>query len=585
MNRLKAASIPGDFLPVPTGLLQRACACGNRAAGGNCGACQKKNEGNGLQRSAARNTSPAEAPAIVHEVLRSPGEPIDAATRTVMESSFGYDFSKVRIHRDAKAAASARSVDALAYTVGNEVVFESGRYAPRTREGRSLLAHELTHVVQQGGYRQRLDGKLSVGAADDESERAAETAARAIDADRPVSAAAGGGGGILQRSPAGADADPLHQPMIDDYRRSKGLPADGRDESGRPFGPSDAEIKYQLNRPSEDPDKIRIDPVPDFTASSLTAGRDVPVHVNDARVVALDWQLRQPDGRTIASTSTTAGQANATSQPFTLQPAQFSGKGFVEGGYMLYCYGLDKTGSSVIFARRDFNVLNTDLKTKTALATTYGNLTFTRYESKDATATNPNWSASVDLEFLPNAKVSCDDIAFIQTGQALDPTGKSLWNLVNPAIVARQTSLAWAIDQVAGNRSPFYIAETNPATGVTQDHAGFGQAGKSSGTPKQATLSDTSQTNLPATAAASLAVTSKYESCAVCRSGQNIGQVYGCATWGYAATAAGKVTLMPRSFRPMPSEQFMEASAEWNKWRASQPAATRPFEIPGLKQP
>jgi len=91
-----------------------------------------------------------DVPPVVHEVLRSPGQPIDAATRAFFEPRFGHDFSHVRVHADAKAAESARAVNAVAYTVGRDVVFEAGQYAPRTSAGRQLLAHELTHVAQQG---------------------------------------------------------------------------------------------------------------------------------------------------------------------------------------------------------------------------------------------------------------------------------------------------------------------------------------------------------------------------------------------------------------------------------------------------
>ena len=68
-----------------------------------------------------------------------------------MEPQFGHDFSSVRIHADAAAAESATAVNALAYTVGRDIVFAADRYAPATAAGRRLLAHELTHVVQQGG--------------------------------------------------------------------------------------------------------------------------------------------------------------------------------------------------------------------------------------------------------------------------------------------------------------------------------------------------------------------------------------------------------------------------------------------------
>jgi hypothetical protein len=83
-------------------------------------------------------------------VLHSPGRPLDAATRASLEPRFGHDFSRVRIHADAKAAESARAVAAHAYTVGSDVVFGAGRYTPGTESGRRLLAHELAHTIQQG---------------------------------------------------------------------------------------------------------------------------------------------------------------------------------------------------------------------------------------------------------------------------------------------------------------------------------------------------------------------------------------------------------------------------------------------------
>lgn len=91
------------------------------------------------------------APLTVDEVLRSPGRPLDDDTRAFMQPRFGHDFSTVRVHSGAAAEQSARDVSANAYTVGHHIVFDSGRFAPATHEGRLLLAHELTHVVQQSG--------------------------------------------------------------------------------------------------------------------------------------------------------------------------------------------------------------------------------------------------------------------------------------------------------------------------------------------------------------------------------------------------------------------------------------------------
>lgn len=103
-----------------------------------------------LQRGAINPSPVHEVPPIVHEVLRSPGQPLDAVTRAYMEPRFGHDFSGVRMHTDEKAAESARAVNALAFTVGRDVVFGAGQYAMETNAGKNLIAHELMHVIQQG---------------------------------------------------------------------------------------------------------------------------------------------------------------------------------------------------------------------------------------------------------------------------------------------------------------------------------------------------------------------------------------------------------------------------------------------------
>ena len=90
-------------------------------------------------------------PPMAQQVLSSSGQPLDAGTRAAMELRFGHDFRHVRVHSDARAASSAQSVMAAAWTVGNHIAFASGRFAPGTSSGRHLLAHELAHVVQQTG--------------------------------------------------------------------------------------------------------------------------------------------------------------------------------------------------------------------------------------------------------------------------------------------------------------------------------------------------------------------------------------------------------------------------------------------------
>ena len=148
--RKQAHNIPGRARPIPgvkRSTLQRKCTCGSAAASGECDKCREEKAG--LQRSGPAAAQREAVPGIVEEVLRSPGQPLGAETRAFMEPRFGHDFSKVRLHTDARAAESAQAVNAAAYTVGSDVVFGAGECAPETSKGSRLLAHELTHVVQQ----------------------------------------------------------------------------------------------------------------------------------------------------------------------------------------------------------------------------------------------------------------------------------------------------------------------------------------------------------------------------------------------------------------------------------------------------
>lgn len=169
VNRLQAG--PGDT-PSETfaasgnnPFLHRKAAC---ACGGGCPSCQAKTAG--VAVSQPHDSEEHEADSMADAVMRMPaggqpapvrgaaqapaaagpssGRSMDAGTRSFMESRFGHDFSGVRIHDDAGAAESARSLDAHAYTYGNDIVFGSGQYDPRSNSGKHLLAHELAHVVQ-----------------------------------------------------------------------------------------------------------------------------------------------------------------------------------------------------------------------------------------------------------------------------------------------------------------------------------------------------------------------------------------------------------------------------------------------------
>lgn len=145
-----------------------------------------------LQR-AAGNASVAglieEERSPVHDVIGSGGRGLEEPVRATMESRLGHDFSDVRIHDDARASASAKAVQAHAYTVGNDVVFASGQYQPGSPTGQRMLAHELTHVVQQRSG--PVDGTpapggIKVSDPSDSFERAAEASADAVMAGGPV---------------------------------------------------------------------------------------------------------------------------------------------------------------------------------------------------------------------------------------------------------------------------------------------------------------------------------------------------------------------------------------------------------------
>lgn len=209
-KKMASTSAP-SLLPARIGLLQRKCACGGTSGpSGECEECGKKKRS--LQRKAKDQRAPGArvsvsrlpvvqrklmigasndpleqeadrvadlvmatpvhprvsgtfpriqrfqgqptaetdpAPPSVDRSLTSSGKPLEPALRQDMEQHFGHNFSRVQVHSDAVAGQSARDVNAIAYTVGHNIVFGAGRYAPETQQGRRLIAHELTHVVQQ----------------------------------------------------------------------------------------------------------------------------------------------------------------------------------------------------------------------------------------------------------------------------------------------------------------------------------------------------------------------------------------------------------------------------------------------------
>lgn len=165
MSRYAMAQEPAVARPTvrpSVQIVQRRCsACGERgAAKGQCPSCA----------SADRDGNPL--PPSIGEVLSSSGEPLDEATRRFMERRLGHDFTGVRVHSGSKAAEAARSVNAAAFTVGNNIVLSAGvRNDPQSRK---ILAHELVHVVQQSGAAQPRLSELGVSSPLDPAEAEAD---------------------------------------------------------------------------------------------------------------------------------------------------------------------------------------------------------------------------------------------------------------------------------------------------------------------------------------------------------------------------------------------------------------------------
>lgn len=191
-------------------MLRRACACGTHASVDKCQACAEREK---LSRRAVAGARAADrAPPVVSDVLHSPGAPLDPGARAFMEPLFGSDFAGVRVHTDATAAHSARAVDADAYTVGQHIVFAEGRYAPSTRSGGHLLAHELAHTLQQSGAPRSAEPP-TIGQASDPAEGEADRAADAIASGAAWAAPFSPALGLQRQTPgttratAAADAD------------------------------------------------------------------------------------------------------------------------------------------------------------------------------------------------------------------------------------------------------------------------------------------------------------------------------------------------------------------------------------------
>jgi Domain of unknown function (DUF4157) len=221
-TKVNTAKSESSHATAQTVVLQRKCACGGSAGvDGECTKCREKQLS--MQKRVTNPNVPSEIPSTVHDVLRSSGQPLDTETREFMEPRFRHDFSQVRVHTNRRAAESARELNALAYTVGRDMVFRTGEYVPGTTAGKRLLAHELTHVVQQSHCVQGVQGKLTLDASSSIEERDAGKTALSIirggqgNAQQQISVK-------LQRQQSEEDA-PISRPLIEKFRGDEESPS------------------------------------------------------------------------------------------------------------------------------------------------------------------------------------------------------------------------------------------------------------------------------------------------------------------------------------------------------------------------
>jgi hypothetical protein len=193
----EADRVAEEVMRMPEPRLQRTCACS-----GGCPKCQTEKQAQGHQRLHTKHLGAGDleqtaVPPIVRDVLRSPGQPLDPEVCAFMEPRFWHDFSSVRVHSGVTAEQSARELEASAYTVGPDIVFARGQYAPHSVEGRKLIAHELTHVVQQTNVvSPTVSGPLSIDAS---AESTAEQVSDTVVSDQSAGHVEQGGGPSIQR--------------------------------------------------------------------------------------------------------------------------------------------------------------------------------------------------------------------------------------------------------------------------------------------------------------------------------------------------------------------------------------------------
>lgn len=255
-----------------------------------------------------RKSVAEQAPPIVDEVLKAPGQPLRESVRRQFEADLGHDFSGVRIHADARSAESADAVSARAYTVGKDVVFGRGEFEPESASGRPLLAHELTHVAQQSRASKastlRIDPDSRMEAQAKQGERSGTKG--------PTHST---GNMVLQRTPA----DPSWKGATAVYDRSQ----------------------------------VALTPINDITiiGSGTIPSQTVTATITAPGASHLSWELYDPADKFLDGFSTLPGNATSLTKPFTIKDSAL--QPVAQGRYRLRCVAR-KSGTPLAYNDQTF---------------------------------------------------------------------------------------------------------------------------------------------------------------------------------------------------------------------------------------
>ncbi|RPI31617.1 MAG: DUF4157 domain-containing protein [Chloroflexota bacterium] len=189
---------------------------------------------------------------------RGGGQPLDDSVRTGMESAFGTDFSGVRVHDSSEDSNLSRDLGAKAFTVGQDIFFNEGEYQPQSSGGQQLLAHEMTHVVQQSSGAVSGGSRMTVGAPGDAFEKEADSIASQVTS-----------GGVAQMAGVPEEEDPLQAQPMEDEDKLQMLEIPEEEEEVALQGKEEEEEEIPLQKQEEDEDKLQMVQIPEEEEAAL----------------------------------------------------------------------------------------------------------------------------------------------------------------------------------------------------------------------------------------------------------------------------------------------------------------------------